>query len=518
MKSKNSLIILATILSMMVFITGAFAIEMKDLIDGDQLARIKAVKSARSIGTLELGGLTGQMEIVYVVPDKIYTVTDLSILRLVQAYDGRTAWMEDQNGQILELSGMEKQNLVTGAYMAGMSYMFDDRMPGEVTYLADTTIKEEDYYLFSAFPENGDTLWLYINKNSNRLEVVRERLDEIDVMTYLLDFRVVDGIEMPFVSRTESAIQQLNSVITTTSIEFDVDVDPSLFQVGLSDEKDYFFPENVDSVVVPFTLYGGHIYIDVSVNGLPAAKFILDSGAGINVINKPYAEEIGLKSSGELPAKGVAGYGTASVAPLDSMSIGGVSLYRQVAGIIDFGGGSLEKVGDIGGIMGFDLMHRFPFRLDFKNNRLVFYNPESFTPPDSMLSVDFELHLKVPLVTAQYNDTDGRFLVDFGNALGLILHKSFVEKNDLETTFTEVQPMKGGVGGVGGESDAVAAVGTAFKLGHAEIRNPTLMVAGGTGGLMDSREVDGNIGNLVFRDFSIIMDYKNKKMYILPLP
>ncbi|PKK84767.1 MAG: hypothetical protein CVT49_01030 [candidate division Zixibacteria bacterium HGW-Zixibacteria-1] len=514
---KKLPILIFLFLAAVIFTPRAGATAIADFMPPKQLALIKNIKSVKTTGSVELGGLSGETEVIFAVPDKIYNITDLGILKLTQAYNGRTAWMEDQNGQTLELTGMEKKNMITGAYMAGMSYLFDDRMPGTVTFLKDTALNETGYKLFLAFPKYGDSLWLFINVNNGRLEVVREKLDEIDVVTYMSDFREIDGIEVPFVNRTESNIPQLNAVIRTTSVEFNVPVPQSLFQMTAGGEKDYLFPDNKDSVIMPFELFAGHIYIEASVNGSPVKKFILDSGAGTNVLDRELSDKIGLVPTGELPAKGVAGYGTAAVADIDSLNVGGIKLYNQISAIVDLSDIRASTAENFGGIVGFDLLQRFPFRLDFKKNSLIFYNPDTFVPPDSNFAVDFELHLKVPLVQAQYGNITGRFLVDFGNALGLILHKSFVDKNKLDSTFSEIKKMERGVGGVGGQSEAYAAVGTVFKVGPAEIIKPTLMVAGGSGGLMDSREVDGNIGNLMLRDFSVLMYYKNKKMYILPV-
>lgn len=504
------------LLLMVAVVQPVIGTQITDFTPKKQLELIRNIKSVRTTGTIDMGGLSGTMEVIYEAPDKIYNLTDLGILRLAQAYNGESAWMEDQNGQILELTGMEKKNLITGAYMAGMSYLFQDRMSGRVEFRKDTVVNETAYKLFLILPEGGDSLWMFINPSNGRPEIAREKLDELEVMTYMSDFREVDGIELPFVNRTESVIPQLNSVITTTSVEFNVSVPPGLFQMSAGGEKDYLFPESEDSVIVPFELYAGHIYIDVSFNGSPAKKFILDSGAGTNVLDKTVSDELGLAASGDIAAKGVAGYDAASVADVDSVTVGGICLYNQVVGIIDLSGIRASALEGFGGVVGFDLLQRFPFRLDFKNNSLIFYNPDIFIPPDTEYAVDFEFHLKVPVIMAEYDGVKGRFLVDFGNALGLILHQPFVDNNNLDSTFSEVKKLTRGIGGVGGQSEGYAAIGTVFRIGRAEILNPTLMVAGGSGGIMDSREIDGNIGNLVLRDFSVLMDYKNKKMYILP--
>ena len=499
------------------FCSHLFAVEILDMISPEQLQRIREVKTIETIGKLELGGLTGTIETIYSTPGKIYTTIDLGMIKMTQAYDGKSAWVKDQNDQLLELTGLEKRNLVSNVYIVGLCYFTSEGVPGKVEFVKDTMVDSQSYHVFSAVPTDGDSLWLFFNKDNRRLEILKERMDEIVAYSYYSDFREMEGIMMPFVTITKASIPQFNTSQVNAEVRFNIAVDDSIFGIGTNDSSDYHFPADADSILVPFYFYGGHMIIDAEVNGKSKVSFILDSGAGSNVIDKTYAAELELKNTGEISAKGIAGYGTATFAEIDSLVVGSIRLLDQVVGIIDLAGIGLRYEGKLGGILGYDLLSKFPMRVDYAAGRLIFHNPDKFIPPDPGSGIDFELLMKVPLVRAIYDSIPGRFLVDFGNPLGLILHKSFVDKHKLVVTFTDIKEIRGGIGGVGGLSDAYAATGSVFRIGSLELKRLPLMVVGGEGGLVKSSEADGNIGNLLLKDFSIVMDYGKKKIYIAPL-
>ncbi|UCD94667.1 MAG: aspartyl protease family protein [Candidatus Zixiibacteriota bacterium] len=490
---------------------------ISEMFSDSEIDKIKAVRSIRTAGRMEMGGLSGTMEVIFAAPNMMYASYDMGLLKFTQAFDGQTAWIRDQNDQVLELTGTEKKVIISGAYLIGMSFLIEGRIPGEEFYLGDTTFDDAEYAVFSATPEGGDPLVLYFNKDNGRLEVFMETLDELDILTYSSDFRDVGGIEFAFKAVTKSSVPQFNSVLETTEIELNVPVDESLFEIRTEKPTDFHFPEDADSVNVPFVFYGGHLFVEASVNGNAKVRFILDSGAGTNIIDSTYAEEMGLESAGSLPAKGLAGYGSASLTELDSLSIGEITLFGQTAGILELSGLGLKTPDKLGGIIGYDLMSRFPFRIDYAAGRVILHNPEKFTPPDSAWGVDFEFFMKVPIAPAYYGGIRGDFLIDLGNPVGLVLHRSFVDEHNLTETFTDIKDMRAGISGIGGFSSVYAATGAGFKIGAMETESLPLMVAEAEAGVVESRKIDGNIGNLFLRGFSIMMDYANKKIYILPV-
>ncbi len=500
-----------------IFAYSVYGLEIKDVVKKEDIEAAKRLKSFWSEGTTEISGLKGKFQMAYAVPDKIYLNIDMAIISIMQGFDGETAWMIDQNGQLMELTGSEKKAMINTAYTTSMSYLLPGRMDAKINYHGDTLIDNIKYSGFTVQPVGGDSLRLYFNRNNGRLEITTTWLDEIAVHTYNKDFRGVEGFNIPFKSVSISSIPMLNSTMTFTEVDVNTDVDSSLFEMTAESEGGFAFPEGSDSVVVHFEFRNGHIYLIASINDNEPVYFILDSGAGVNILSDEYAKKIGLEASGELPAKGVAGYGAASVSKVDSIKFGKIVLYDQVVGTIDFGEIKLDLPGEFGGVIGFDLLSRMPFKVDYNNEIITFYRENVLTVPAEADSIPFEFTMKIPVIDAIYNkNIHGKFLLDLGNSLGLIFHRPFVESANLKETFTDIEELKGGVGGIGGMTRTYAATGTIFEIGDFDINSPPLLVAEAKSGIVESQIIDGNVGNLVLKDFVIILDYSNKKLYIVP--
>ena len=56
-----------------------------------------------------------------------------------------------------------------------------------------------------------------------------------------------------------------------------------------------------------------------------------------------------------------------------------------------------------------------------------------------------------------------------------------------------------------------------FAFGPAYLKELRILVAEGEQGIIKSTEVSGNIGNGLLQNFSIILNYPEKNIYILPL-
>lgn len=503
------------IIVLSVTVLPAYSLEIADLYSKAEIEAVSSIESMRIAGDIDFAGLSGQFEIAYLAPDKINLKIDLGIIKITQSFDGQTAWAIDQNGQILEISGIEKKQIINSVYLIGMAYLIDSGSPGRVVYNKDSLVEDQAYSIFTAYPDGGDSLRLYFNRQNHRLEMVDQWMEDLEATTYFSDFRTISGIEIPFAQKDVSNRPELNSSSTYSEVEINPVLDPSIFSIAVTEILDYSFPEGADSLILPFS-YDRHISFEAVVNGKDKASFILDSGAGSIVINKSFAEKLGLKFEGEIPSKGIAGYGIAEFTRIDSISIGGITLYNQVVGVVDLDQLNLSIEGVLGGILGFDLLSRFPVKIRYAAGELIFYNPANMLSVDSTFAINFDYYMKIPVVEASYGGVIGRFVVDLGNPFGLILHDSFVEENGLEETFSNVEELESAVGGIGGPSTAYAATGTYLIIGDAKIESPPLLVAGGESGLVGSKEVNGNIGNLLLKDFSIILDYAAKKIYILP--
>lgn len=507
-----------TLFLIFVLISTSIGESLKERFSTNDIKKAQRLTTFRSFGTIKMGETVGTIETFYSRPGKSRSTLTLDIFQITQLFDGQQAWMKDQNNQVIELTGPDKKQLINTGWLLGKSYLLDDGMPGEEIFFNDTVINSKNYAVYSALPDDGDSLKLYFNAETGRIEIIGETLDEADISTFLSDFREVDGFDMAYLYETRSTIPELNSTVEILEFEVNLQLDDSLFAFSIVPVDDYFFPENADSVIVPIVYRKGHIFVKVAIDGQPAVYFILDSGAGINFLNREYADSLRLDKSGGIPAKGMSGYETTAITNLDTLEIGDLKLLHQNVAIIDLTDVGLNVPdGILGGLLGYDLLSRFPLRIDYLRQMLIFYNPRSYRSPSIEYAVNLEYNMKVPMVDAEICGVSGKFLIDLGNALGLILHKPFVDNNNLGAEFTDINKIAGDISGVGGKSEAYSALAEYFAFGPAYLRELRILVAEGEQGILKSTDVDGNIGNGLLQNFSITIDYPGKKLYILPL-
>ncbi len=491
---------------------------LRDRFSSDKIKKAEQLSTFRSFGSIKMGETIGSFEIMFSEPGKSRSTLILNNFQITQVFNGQQGWVKDQNGQVSELTGADKRQLINTGWLLGKSYLLENRMSGGTIFLKDTIINSNSYDIFSAFPEGGDSLKIYFNPDAGRVEIIGEYLDGTEILTYLSDFREVDGFEMAFVMESESEIPELNSKIEIYEFEVNQQLDDTLFTFFITPADDYFFPEFTDSIIVPIVYQRGHIFLKAAVDGNQAVYFILDSGAGINFLNRSYADSLRLDLSGGVPAKGISGYEQTTITYLDSLKIGDLKLFKQNVAIVDLTNVGLDAPdGVLGGLLGFDFLSRFPVRIDYVKQTLIVHNPPVYHSPSIDYAVNIEYNMKIPIVDAEICGVSGRFLVDLGNALGLILHKPFVDNNNLNAAFTDINKIGRDIAGVGGKSESYSAVAEYFTVGPAQLKELRVLVAEGEQGILKSTDVDGNIGNGLLQNFSIILDYPGQKIYIMPL-
>jgi len=491
--------------------------DLAPLVPADHIGCAARTTSFKAVGRVEASGLTGEGISYFKAPDRIRTEIDLGVFTMMEGFDGETAWMIDQNGQLLVLDGAERRRMINNVYFTGQSYLLDDRMPGSVTFLKDTAAAGNRYKIFTAVPENGDTFWLFLNEATGRVEISQIRVDELILTDYLSDYRSFDGCPVSFRNRTEGPISQLDARVEMDSVEFNIALDDTLFAPPAIASDDFEFPAGADSVVVPFVYKNGHIYLKASLNGRDEVFFVLDSGAGTNIIDRAYADRIGLNISGDFPAKGIAGYESAAVAGLDSICLGGIIWHHSTVAVVDLPSlrpRTPEK--PLGGILGYHLLSRLPIRVSYGDSQLVVYNPAAYVPPPDEFAAGLGFFIKIPTVEATVNGCPGRFLLDLGNSLGVVLHSGFVERCRLDETLTDVREIESGIGGIGGSSETSAAMVGRLRLGPVRLESVPVLLPRGGEGVLGSIEIDGNLGNLFLQEFDIVLDYGHKKVFILP--
>jgi Aspartyl protease len=156
----------------------------------------------------------------------------------------------------------------------------------------------------------------------------------------------------------------------------------------------------------------------------------------------------------------------------------------------------------ISGLIGGPFFHANVVTVDYPNQRVIFYPPGTFTPPQGVTPTPIELMSNTPTVEATIGSEGGHFLLDTGSSV-TELSGAFAKKVRLGFFHGNVITAGGGLRSEG-SYDSPDIVFAGFT-----IRRPRVLVA------TEPRvPVDGIIGRNILSNFSLTFDYANQVVYI----
>jgi clan AA aspartic protease (TIGR02281 family) len=134
--------------------------------------------------------------------------------------------------------------------------------------------------------------------------------------------------------------------------------------------------EEVQSII-PFSARNGHMVVDVVFNESDKVSLLFDTGAGITVISKELARNLGLvvQTGQPIRLRTVASEVRAQVATLDSITLGTFTRTDFSVAVVDFA--RLDKK-RFQGILGMDFLSNYSIRID-NQSKNIFLSPR--TPP-----------------------------------------------------------------------------------------------------------------------------------------
>lgn len=135
------------------------------------------------------------------------------------------------------------------------------------------------------------------------------------------------------------------------------------------------------SNTVPFEYRGGHLLcVPVKINNSVETKFILDTGAGVNVISSKLAKQLACKSSGLHSGKRMSGQLlTMKICRLKKLRFGSAE-HKNVPAAIwntdDLFGHDKEFAG-VQGIISLEFFRKQAFTIDYKNSQIILESKET---------------------------------------------------------------------------------------------------------------------------------------------
>lgn len=478
---------------------------------------IEGIRSIVSTGEVEMisTGMKGTIRTMTLMPCLYYTEARLGLFTVTQGFDGERIWMVGPNGMLqIRRDEDSRKNQITTCLLESFGYISQIE-DFTLEYSGTAAVDSSECHVLALTPDEGYPCRIFIDSSSWLITMM-----EIESMTGTVeqrfyDFRETGGILMPFrtVTTQKSIGQSLE--IRMLTVEINIEVDPAVFLPPGDLADDFSFASGGDSATIAFFYVNRHIYLPVKIEkGGPERLFLLDSGAGMTMIDKGLAETLGLEVGGKIPGAGAGGMTDFSMTRIPRFSTGGIEFEEQTAIIYPIADLTGRYSGiETGGVLGYDFLSRFVTRIDYEKRAVTFFRPGSQPSIEGADTVQAPLFHKILSTGAVLDGKhEGTFLIDTG-ANSSVLQKPFADANGLLDGRKTVEII---VAGAGGEDRAAVARFGSIRIGETELAGPVFTIPLGGKGIGAFEGISGVIGNDILERFTVWLDYGNQLAVLRP--
>ncbi len=432
-------------------------------------------------------------------------------------FDGSKAWEKEPSGTVTNQAGGDVIPLaVSEAYQDQNLWWRSDRGGAQIADDGTKTDGGANYDILTVTPRGGKTFDAWFDAKTHLLSRVIEGQGTLTITTFYSDYAPTDGALIAHKQVIDDGSGESNrQTITVTSAMFSPSLPLTAFSQPAEHLSDYAIAGGAMETTVPFQLLNNHIYADVSVNGSKPMPFIFDTG-GHSILTPKTAKLLAVNSQGsETSAGGGEGTTQSGVGTVKSLTVGGATLTNQPVAVLNFDAPGVEGI-DEAGMLGYEFFARFVTRVDYGAHTLTFFDKAHFDPKDAGIPVPMRLYHQFPEVLGSYDGIPGRFGIDTGSRMTLMLTGPFVRQNDLRAKATSGNEAMVGWG-VGGPSRAFVTRGGELKLGDVTVDNPITAFSTDKGGAGASEAFPNNVGGGILKRFVVTFDYDHNLMYLKPI-
>lgn len=231
----------------------------------------------------------------------------------------------------------------------------------------------------------------------------------------------------------------------------------------------------------------------------PRATRFAASGAGITVLDRAYADSIGVKSEGQGVANGTGGQAGVAFAHDVRIEVGSMTLRVPTASVIDLASVAKRLGVALPAILGADVFKQLVVDIDFNERTIAFHEPESFEAPAGAVTVPLEEIGGRRTVPVRIEDgPEVRVDFDLGNGGPLLIFPSYWQSHQMTEDRPTSTRMGGAVGGM--REEKLISVKSLTFAGHIFHDVPADLSLPGANAV-DSDRSFGNVGMPVYSRF-----------------
>jgi predicted aspartyl protease len=252
------------------------------------------------------------------------------------------------------------------------------------------------------------------------------------------------------------------------------------------------------------------ILVDAGFNGKKTFPVIVDTGAAVGVIDPSLSKGLDLKAVSQIDVTDGGGKSIkADLVVMDKVKLNDAEIAGTPFIVLSLPDGAPAKA-----VVGVQLFQKYVIRVDQTKRELVLIPHGQFTPDSKVASLPLSFHSgNRTVVEAEVDGIKGNFLLDTGNNSALIVNSDFNEKNGLAKKHRVLDRGDGGRTVIGKRRATIGRVDT-LRFGGFSIEKPVASFLKESG--QAEKDLAGNIGMEVMRQFDLTFDFKNKVLYLEP--
>lgn len=246
-------------------------------------------------------------------------------------------------------------------------------------------------------------------------------------------------------------------------------------------------------------------------------NFILDTGSGGISLDSTTAEAFGIvPTPSEMTILGIAGMRKVSFFYNQQLRLPGLTIDSLNFHVNNYDILTSVYGEKIDGIIGYSVLSRYIFYLDYDSLRISIYSNGRIKYPRGGWLYEPILRT-LPVQTARIKDavtTNSRLLFDIGAGLCLMLNKEFIEDSNFldkkRVLFSKEAE------GVGGKIDMHLTVIKEVRIGPYRFRSVPVFIFDDQFNITSYPYLNGIIGNDILRRFNTILNYAKREFYLMP--
>ncbi len=479
------------------------------------LERLRAEQSQYVEGTLNVAGLSGTIKVWTLKPHFQRTEVDLKVLKITQGENESGNWVLDANGKLQEVTKLDEAALKrrqVKQFMADFAYADPASEDFTVGFEGVDSVGGAQCYVIKVSNRiNSDVQTSYINTATFLLEKAVSLEGEESSESYYSDYRDIAGIMVAHAVKQVSISTGQVQEMAIIRYESNPPIDQSMFNPPVTRSKDFRFVGGNASENIPFRFVGNHLFIPVTVNGIQR-WWVLDTGAGMTVVDRAFANELKLDLKGDMKGKAVESTVDVQFALLPPFQIQGIEFDGQTAAVIDMTELNRLLEYEVSGILGFDFLSRFVTKVDYAAELVSFYDPGSFIYSGN--GRRWDIHIGDGTFTTQATLDGvhtGTWLLDLGAS-----HCSLISQKAMDYGYTARKGVNRQGRGAGKSYIARLVRGDSLSFAGFTVKRPTISYALATMDTVAVPDELGALGNTLFRHFVLYIDYAGEQVIVEP--